>query len=127
MKSLMSFSGSDRPYVVQKQLVASSRRMPTNGNFAKKMSLVLTERNPNLGGGRGCCQTTYFILVSTGDPEAVLFAGFLGEVWTSCEKFEEYFLVQIDLCLHKNNLWEPRERCQPIANLPGNGPCPHQA
>ena len=54
MKSLISFSGSDRPYVIQKQLVGSSRRTPTNGKFAKEMSLVLTERNPDLvGGGAG--------------------------------------------------------------------------
>ena len=108
--------------------MGSSRRTPTNGKFAKKMPLVLTERNLDLGGGGDCSHTTYYlIVVFTGDPEAVLFAGFLGEVWTSYEKFEEYFLVQIDLCLHKNNLWDPRERCQPMANLPENGPCPHQA
>ena len=65
--------------------------------------------------------------VFTGDPEAVQFASFFWEVWTSYEKFEKYFLVRIDLCLHKNNMWNPRERCRPImVNLPENVPCPHR-
>ena len=49
MKNLISFSGSDRPYVIQKQLVGSSRRTPTNGKFAKKWPRSRTVRRLFLG------------------------------------------------------------------------------
>ena len=81
MKSLISFSGSDRPYVIQKQLVGSSRRTPTNGKFAKEMSLVLTERNPDLvgGGGGGAARLLILLLFSQGTQKPYCSQAFWGK------------------------------------------------
>ena len=78
MKSLISFSGSDRPYVIQKELVGSSRRTPTDGKFAKKCPLSSPSVTPTWGGG-GAARLLILLLFSQGTQKPYYSQAFLGK------------------------------------------------